>query len=89
MAETVPSDVKKVVTFIFPADAQGNLLLRDNNPVPYGTGFFVGIKDDAGNGVYGYLVTAKHVLKDPQGNDFNRVFLRLNRKMMHSLLLWI
>ena len=80
MAETVPSDVKKVVTFIFPADAQGNLLLRDNNPVPYGTGFFVGIKDDAGNGVYGYLVTAKHVLKDPQGNDFNRVFLRLNRK---------
>jgi hypothetical protein len=80
MAETVPPDVKKIVTFIFPADTQGNLLLRDNNPVPYGTGFFVGIKGDDGNGAYGYLVTAKHVLRDSQGNDFNRVFLRLNRK---------
>jgi hypothetical protein len=80
-AETVPADVKKVVTFIFPADAQGNLMRdRNNNPIPYGTGFFVGVKSEDGKSIYGYLVTAKHVLKDPQGNDFNRVYLRLNKK---------
>jgi hypothetical protein len=80
-AETVPADVKKVVTFIFPADAQGNLF-RDqkNNPIPYGTGFFVAVKSDDGKGVYGYLVTAKHVLRDSQGNDFRRVYVRLNKK---------
>jgi hypothetical protein len=56
--------------------------MRDqrNNPIPYGTGFFVAVKSDDGKGVYGYLVTAKHVLKDPQGNDFNRVYIRLNKK---------
>jgi hypothetical protein len=38
------------------------------------------VKSDDGKGVYGYLVTAKHVLKDSQGNDFNRVYVRLNKK---------
>ena len=81
MGETIPAEVKKVVTFIFPADAQGNLLRdqKTNNPIPYGTGFFVGVQSEDGKGLYGYLVTAKHVLKDPQGNDFNRVYLRLNK----------
>jgi|ERR1700683_1698708 len=80
-AGTILPDLKKIVTFIFVADAQGNLL-RDNrgNPLPYGTGFFVAVKSDDGKGVYSYLVTAKHVLKDSQGSDFNRIFLRLNRK---------
>jgi hypothetical protein len=80
-AETVPADIKKVVTFIFPPDTQGNLL-RDqkNTPIPYGTGFFVAVKSDDGKGVYGYLVTAKHVLRDSQGNDFRRVYVRLNKK---------
>lgn len=80
-AETIPAEVKKTVTFIFPADAQGGLL-RDqkNNPIPYSTGFFVGIKSEDGNRVYGYLVTAKHVLRDGLGKDFDRVYLRLNRQ---------
>jgi hypothetical protein len=83
MGETIPAEVKKVVTFIFPADAQGNLLRdpKTNNPIPYGTGSFVSVKSEDGKGLYGYLVTAKHVLKDPQGNDFNRVYLRLNKKL--------
>jgi hypothetical protein len=46
--------------------------------MPYGTGFFVGVKNDTGKLIYGYLVTAKHVLKDENGNDFARVFLRLD-----------
>src|ERR1700680_4908481 len=79
-AQTVPSEIKKVVTFIFPADPQGNLLRdpKTNNPIPYGTGFFVAVKNDTGKGMYGYLVTAKHVLKDPKSNDFARVYLRLD-----------
>jgi hypothetical protein len=82
IAETTPTEVKKVVTFIFPADAQGNLMRdpKTNNPIPYGTGFFVGVKSDDGNGFYGYLVTAKHVVKDFQGKDFNRIYLRLNKQ---------
>jgi hypothetical protein len=78
-AQTVSSsaDIKKVVTFIFPADPKTGDLLRDktNNPIPYGTGFFVAVKNDIGNGNYFYLVTAKHVLKDEKGNDFARVYL--------------
>jgi hypothetical protein len=56
-------------------------LLRDpktNNPRPYGTGFFVAVNSDTGKGSYSYLVTAKHVLKDEKGNDFARVYSRLN-----------
>jgi hypothetical protein len=82
IADTIPSEVKKVVTFIFLADAQGNLLRdeKTNNPIAYGTGFFVGVKSEDGSGTYGYLVTAKHVLKDSEGHDLNRVYLRLNKR---------
>jgi hypothetical protein len=75
--------IKKIVTFIFPPDDHGNLR-RDlkNNPIPYGTGFFVAVKNDTGKGrgenSFAYLVTAKHVLKDEHGFDFDRVFLRLD-----------
>ena len=80
-AETIPAEIKKAVTFVFPADAHGNLLRdqRTNNPIPYGTGFFVGVKDTGGPGIYVYLVTAKHVLRDGRGGDFARVYLRLNK----------
>jgi len=80
IAQTIPAEIKKVVTFIFPADGQGNLLRepKTNSPIPYGTGFFVGVKNDNGNGIYGYLVTAKHVLKDEYGNDFIRIYLRMD-----------
>jgi hypothetical protein len=80
IAQTIPAEIKKVVTFIFPADEQGNLQRdqKTNSPIPYGTGFFVGVKTNEGKAIYGYLVTAKHVLKDIHGNDFGRIFLRLN-----------
>src|SRR4029077_6818935 len=44
-------EIKKIVTFIFPPDDHGNLR-RDlkNNPIPYGTGFFVAVKNDTGKG---------------------------------------
>ena len=75
-------DIGKVVTFIFTADSVGNLSRdpRNNNPTPYGTGFFVFVKNEAGGpGGYGYLVTDKHVLKDPKGHDFSRIYVRVNR----------
>ena len=81
-AATIPTDVKKVVTFVFPADDQGKLLRdqKTSNPVPWGTGFFVAVKSETGSqGFYGYFVTAKHVLKNERHQDFNRVYLRLNK----------
>ena len=81
-AATIPPEAKKVVTFVFPADDQGSLLRdpKTNNPVPWGTGFFVIVKNDVGGqGVYGYFVTAKHVLKNEKHQDFSRVYLRLNK----------
>jgi hypothetical protein len=80
-AATIPPDIKKVVTFIFLADQQGNLLrdARSNSPQPYGTGFFVIVKNPKGPGEYGYLVTAKHVLKAPDGTDLARIFVRLDK----------
>jgi hypothetical protein len=81
-AQTITNgnDLKKAVTFIFRADAQGDLLRdpKTKSPTPYGTGFFVGVKNDTGKGLYGYLVTAKHVLKDQKGTDFAKVYLRLD-----------
>jgi hypothetical protein len=89
MAATIPAEVKKVAAIIFPADARGNLVRdpRTNNAISCGTGFFVaikndigqGIKNDIGQGMYGYLVTAKHVLKDAQGNDLVRIYFSLNK----------
>jgi hypothetical protein len=82
LTATIPPDVKKVVAFVFPADAEGKLLRdpKTKNPVPWGTGFFVAVKSGAGGqGVYGYFVTAKHVLKDEKHRDFSRVYLRLNK----------
>ena len=80
LAATIPPDIKKTVTFIFPSDAKGEIL-RDakGNPVAYGTGFFVTVNTPPSSGTYGYLVTAKHVLKSPEGRYFSRIFLRLNK----------
>jgi hypothetical protein len=80
-AAPLPTDVLKIVTFIFLADAAGNVAKNDaNRPIPWGTGFFVGIKLGDGTRMSGYLVTAKHVLKDEQGRDFKRVYVRMNSK---------
>ncbi|MBL1256675.1 serine protease [Methylocystis sp. Sn-Cys] len=82
LAATVPPDIKKVVTFVFLADEQGNLKHDSTgSPIPYGTGFFVGVNAKQPNkGIYGYFVTAKHVLADATGNLFSRVFVRLDKK---------
>jgi hypothetical protein len=81
MTPTIRGEVKKSVAFIFAANAQGNLLHdpKENNPIPCGTGFFVAVKNDIGQGPYVYLVTAKHVLKDKHGTDFTRAYLRVNK----------
>jgi Trypsin-like peptidase domain len=81
-AATIPSDVKKTVTFIFLPDAQGNLLRdpKTNSPQPYGTGFFVTVKNTTGEGVYGYLVTARHVLRAPDGSNLARIFVRFDKQ---------
>jgi len=81
LSATIPSDIKKTVAFIFQADAKGEVM-RDakGNPVPCGTGFFVAVQNTPPRaGIYGYLVTAKHVLTSPEGRFFSRVFLRLNK----------
>jgi hypothetical protein len=82
LGATIPPDVKKAVTFIFPADSRGNLVRdpKSGIPMPYGTGFFVFVSNDPPKaGGYGYLVTAKHVLRSPTGQDFSKVYLRLNK----------
>jgi hypothetical protein len=79
--ESSPPDIIKIVSFIFLADAAGNVAKDvSNRPIPYGTGFFVGIKIGDGTQASAYLVTAKHVLKDEQGRDLKRVYVRMNSK---------
>jgi hypothetical protein len=82
IAAPPPADFAKAVTFIFLADNQGQPRLdpQNNTPVANGTGFFVGVENDGHTGVYGYLVTAKHVLLDEHGQFLPRVFLRVNNK---------
>jgi hypothetical protein len=83
MAATIPPEIKKVVTFIFLADAQGHLLrdAQTKEPIPNGTGFFITVKGDQDPKVlYGYLVTAKHILSNPQGGYYQRVYIRINKK---------
>src|ERR1700687_4549379 len=80
-AAPLPPDVTKIVSFIFLADPDGNIAKdASNKPIPWGTGFFVGIKLGDGSHMSGYLVTAKHVLKDEQGRDLKRVYVRMNSK---------
>lgn len=76
----LPPEVKDVVTFIFQSDKDGNVV-KDaaNKPVAMGTGFFVAVPGAAGS-QYGYLVTAKHVLKEPDGSFRQKINIRLNKK---------
>jgi hypothetical protein len=81
-AAPIPEEVKKAVTFVFLAAPNGDLLRdQQGNPTPQGTAFFVGVPREGGaDGVHGYLVTAKHVLRGPDGGYLQSVFLRLDRK---------
>jgi hypothetical protein len=74
MAAQVPSEFKKVVTFIF-------LKKPDGRFVANGTGFFVGIHNKNNPTTWHvYLVTAKHVLTTKSGDYYPSVFIRLNLK---------
>ena len=67
------SEIKKCVTFIFLKDQGGKYM-------PNGTGFFVSVnveRDPKLSVVY--LVTAKHILQDSNGNFFATVYIRLNK----------
>lgn len=82
VAAPIPENLKQIVTFIFLAGPDGNLLNdTEGNPVAYGTGFFVGVPREVGKTeAIGYFVTAKHVLKDADGKLLPTVYLRLDRK---------
>jgi hypothetical protein len=73
-AVPIPLDIKKVVTFIYYPD-------NPTNASPDGTGFLVeipGVKNT--NSIFGYLVTARHVLRPSENNWLPAVFVRLNRR---------
>ncbi len=68
----IPTEVKKVVGFIYAKNSQGKL-------VPNGTGFFVGISDSTKNITSVNFVTAKHVLKRDK-SFLDTIYVRLNRR---------
>lgn len=71
----VYSQTKQIVGFIFVKD-------NAENYTPNGTAFFVSIPDESReDGVFVYIVTAKHVLVDKQtGKYYDTVYIRLNRR---------
>jgi hypothetical protein len=92
MAQTTPVDLKKVVCFLFgtvnPRQPNGDavkspsgsdLVLHD---APLGTSFLVAYPDErlGPGGIFVYLVTAKHVLKDYDGKFLRKAQVRLNLK---------
>jgi hypothetical protein len=82
-AAGIPTEVKECVTFIYAPGQQGS-------PMPNGTGFFVGVSDTTNKDrLFGYLVTARHVLLDQSGKSFPEIFIRLNKKEGGSELLRI
>jgi len=85
MAAPIPPEVKSVVAFLFiPGKQPGEL-------VPYGTAFFVGVKDPKNpDRSFVYLVTAKHVLRTPDRKTWlPKIFLRLNTKTSSSEIIEI
>jgi hypothetical protein len=62
----------KTVTFLY--------VLQDGVYKPYGTGFLVSIPAKNNQGNYVYLVTAKHVLQEPNHTGLNNIFARFNTK---------
>lgn len=79
-ARMIPQELKKSVTFIFVDDNNGKLL-------PNGTGFFVHVEEN--KNIFSYLVTAKHVLFDNNGNRFKEIYIRLNTAKNSSEILRI
>ena len=83
-ASAIPSDLKTTVVFIY-VDKDAN-----RTPSPYGTGFFVGVRNPNEPNVFaGYLVTAKHVIRKPNSAEyFDKIFFRSNKKDGSSEILW-
>jgi hypothetical protein len=84
MAAPPPPDIAKTVTFIFLADDRGNPRIQNDAPVANGTGFFVFVENEPSPGRYGYLITAKHVLKGENDEYFKRIYVRINDKKQGS-----
>src|ERR1039457_6463603 len=73
-ASPIPLDIKKVVTFIYYAKNPTNIAAD-------GTGFLVLVPSPKETNVaFGYLVTARHVLRPSENNWLPFVFVRLNRR---------
>jgi hypothetical protein len=73
-AAPIPLDIKKAVAFIYYAKSPTNFAAD-------GTGFLVEIPSaKETNGVFGYLVTARHVVRPSENNWLPFVFVRLNRR---------
>lgn len=72
LAVFVPLETKSAVVFLY-AEIAGK-------DIPYGTGFFVGIKNPTNANIsYAYLVTARHVLCKPKSNEFlEKIYVRIN-----------
>jgi hypothetical protein len=75
--------LKRCVCFLFLQQPDGEFK-------PRGTGFFVGLRAEnkeripsdqpnASGIIHAYLVTARHVLQDKQGNFLKEVFIRMNK----------
>ncbi len=76
-------EIKKSVSFIFIPEGTDKFK-------PNGTGFFVGVKHADNEQVFSvYFVSAKHVLKDKDGNYLPEIVLRLNKKDDNSQLIKI
>src|SRR3989344_7101912 len=74
-------EIKKSVSFIFIPEGTDKFK-------PNGTGFLVGVKHADTENVFSvYFVTAKHVLKDKDGNYLPEIVLRLNKKEGDSQLI--
>jgi len=66
------TEIKQCTTFIF--------IEEDGQSIPNGTGFFVGVKNEESPDNYNvYLVTAKHVLQDVNGNYLPIIVIHLNK----------
>jgi hypothetical protein len=73
MAMPIPPEVKSVVAFVFVVGPAGTA-------VPQGTAFLVSVKDSTTpDQIFGYLVTAKHVLQTEDQKAFRaEILVRLN-----------
>lgn len=66
---SIPKEFKKAVAFIYIKDSSGKF-------VPTGTGFYMAVRKDSVT-FYGYLITAKHVIRRMDGTYLGEIFIRI------------